>query len=151
MLVKENDFINYTFKDAVLYITIKKKSEPTDEEWEFSKSFIQSFYVSVNETENKFSILFDLRNLCILSFTRYKEWADLFIKNKELTRKYVYSTSIINTNTIIKAAINIFFTMYSTERPIKLTSNLKDSLEFINSNSPQTINLHQTYNCNENE
>ena len=43
MLVKENDFINFTFKDAVLYITIKKKSEPTDEEWEFSKSFIQSF------------------------------------------------------------------------------------------------------------
>ena len=41
--------------------------------------------------------------------------------------------------------------MYSTERPIKLTSNLKDSLEFINSNSPQTINLHQICNCNENE
>ena len=132
MLIEENNFINYTYTDSILYITIKNNSVPTTVEWEFSKKFMLSFYESAKQTKSRFSLIFDLRKLCILPFKMYQEWADLFISNKELTELYVNKTGIINNNKIIKGAINIFFNLYTTVRPLKLVSSMDEAHKFIN-------------------
>lgn len=152
MLVEENDFINYTFYNSILYITIKQNKTPTEEEWNFSKKFMINFYKSVKQSKTLFSMIFDLKNLCILPLKMYQDWANIFGDNKELTEQYLNGTSIINNNSLIKNTLNIFFKIYPTVRPIKLVSSMNDAMTFINESnnnlSHTNLNRQQQINYN---
>ena len=132
-ILKENNFSKFVFNDYILIITIKK-SQPNDKEWLETINLTKSFYELSKINNYNFSIIFDLRLMGILSYNRIKEWSDLFIKYKDNTKKYVTCSSIITNSFIIKNSLNIFFSIYTTVKPMKMVDNLNDALNFIKEN-----------------
>jgi hypothetical protein len=132
VVIKKNDFVEYKFENYILNIKILKP-QPTDEEWEFTKKTIIGFYEAALQKQYRFSLIFDLNNLGILDTNKIKEWANLFIQNKENTKKVINKSTMITNNTLVRITLNLFLTMYQTSRPSKLVGTYQEALEFINS------------------
>ena len=130
VLIQKNDFVNFEFQNQILIVTILK-SQPEEEEWEFTKKVMISYYDSAEIGNFRFSILFDLRKVGILPVKYYKEWADLFIEKKNLTEKYINKTCVLTDNIIIKNSFNFFFMIYKTSRPFKFIDSLEDGDIFL--------------------
>ena len=130
VLINENDFIIFQFDKPLLLIRVKKSS-PTDEEWKWTIDVMKLYYTTAEKANYRFSIIFDLAKLGLLDLKKYREWADLFIEYKELTKKYINKTSIITDNKLIKNSLNIFFNIYTTVRPMKLCENVEDAKQFV--------------------
>ena len=70
----------------------------------------------------------------ILEYCKIKEWSNLFIVYKDKTKKYIKCTTIITNSFFIKNTLNIFFSVYTTVKPMKMVNNIKDAYIFINEN-----------------
>ena len=81
--IKENGFVKFYFNDYILLITVKN-SQPNDLEWEDTIKLTKKFYDAAEIDKFKFSIIFDLKLMGILSYNKIKQWGDLFIEYKEL-------------------------------------------------------------------
>ena len=127
-----DDFIVYEYDNKLECLKgLILKSQPTEEEWKANINLLKTFYKLADNNNIKFSIIFDLRKLGILSYNYVNEWANLFLENKSLTEKLVYKSALITNNIIIKNAINAFFVLYKTVRPIKIVYNVQEALDFI--------------------
>jgi hypothetical protein len=120
------------FKKSILLITIKK-SQPTEDEWDMTKTTMKKYYKLFEQLGTKFSMIFNLLEMGLLSLKYYNDWADLFIEYKSKTEQYILATSIVVQSTVVRYAINAFFAIYTTVRPMKITYDEKESLNFINS------------------
>lgn len=116
----------------ILLITIKKLY-PSDTEWEETIQYIKYYYNYAEKENLIFSIIFDLRNMGLLSFKQINEWGDLFISYKEKTKLYIKCSTMITDSYIIKNVLNIFFNLYTTVKPMQIVSNINDAYNFINS------------------
>ena len=130
VLIKENEFCRFHFEGSIVLVTIIK-SVPSEEEWEWTKMIMLSFYESAEISNKKISIIFDLRLIGILPMKYYKEWSDLFISLKEKTQKYIHKTSILVDNVLIKTSLNCFFSIYTTVRPMKFVDSIDDGKKFV--------------------
>lgn len=130
VLIQKNDFVKFEFQNHILTVTILK-SQPEEDEWEYTKKIMISYYDSAVIGNFKFSILFDLRKLGILSVKYYKEWADLFIEKRELTEKHINKSCVLTDNIIIKNSFNFFFMIYKTSRPFKFIDSIEDGDKFL--------------------
>lgn len=134
VLTQKNKFVIFNFENFILTVTILKE-QPDEDEWEFTKKIMISYYDSAVIGDFKFSILFDLRKLGILPVKYYKEWADLFIEKKELTEKHIHRTCVITENIIIRNSFNFFFMIYKTSRPFKFVDSVDDGGLFLTEES----------------
>lgn len=127
-------FVKYklNINTNILLITIKKLY-PSDTEWEETIQYIKYYYNYAEKENLIFSIIFDLRNMGLLSFKQINEWGDLFISYKEKTKLYIKCSTMITDNYIIKNVLNIFFNLYTTVKPMQIVSNINDAYNFINS------------------
>lgn len=131
--IKENEFAKFYFKDYILLITVKI-SQPSDVQWNNTLKLMKSFYEAAEINNFEFSIIFDLKLMGILSYSKIKEWGDMFIEYKEKTKKHIKCTSIITDNFIIKNSLNLFFNIYTTVKPMKMVDNINDAYNFISEN-----------------
>lgn len=133
-IIFENMFVKYklNINTNILLITIKKLY-PSDTEWEETIQYIKYYYNYAEKENLIFSIIFDLRNMGLLSFKQINEWGDLFISYKEKTKLYIKCSTMITDNYIIKNVLNIFFNLYITVKPMQIVSNINDAYNFINS------------------
>ena len=131
MITKENNFVLFEFNNPVLYIKIKPNINPIDEDWDFCKKIMKSFFESAVIANYKLSIIFDLSNLDKLPSDKYKEWSNLFTTNKELTNLVVHKTSIITKKIFIKTAINAYFKIYDSVKPYKVVNSNIDALKYV--------------------
>jgi len=133
-IIFENMFVKYklNINTNILLITIKKLY-PSDTEWEETIQYIKYYYNYAEKENLIFSIIFDLRNMGLLSFKQINEWGDLFISYKEKTKLYIKCSTMITDNYIIKNVLNIFFNLYTTVKPMQIVSNINDAYNFINS------------------
>lgn len=130
VLCHENDFAQFNFQKPILTITVKKSS-PTKEEWEWTKETMVTYYKTIDSQNYKISIIFDLRKLGILDLGIFRDWAELFKEYKEYTKRCIHRTSILTDNTTIKIGLNLFFSIYTTVRPMKFVDNVAEGLEFV--------------------
>jgi hypothetical protein len=130
VVIKKNDFIEYKFQNYILTITVLKP-QPTNEEWEFTKSTIISFYEAALKGNYRFSLIFDLQNLGILDTVKIKEWANLFIQNRENSKKVINKSTMITNNTLVRITLNVFLSMYQTSRPSLIVASHKEAMEFL--------------------
>ena len=131
VLIKQNDFVQYKFENKILLIKILK-AQPTDEEWEFTKDTIMSFYDAALLKNYTISLVFDLKELGMLEIKKIKEWAELFKNNRHKTLKILKKSAMITDNTLFRITINMFLTMYKNTKPIKVVSSFEEALDFIN-------------------
>ena len=134
VLSRGNDFALFSFSKPLLTITVKKAT-PTAEEWEWTKQTMITFYQTIDSQGFRMSIIFDLRCLGIMELGIFKDWAELFQEYREYTKRCVYRTSIITDNLTIKIGLNLFFSLYTTVRPMKFASTLEEATQFVSETS----------------
>lgn len=127
---KENNFSKFNLDNYILTINVKK-SLPNDIEWEETINTMKDFYTAAEINDYKFSIIFDLRLMGILPLKKIRQWGDLFIDYKEKTKNHINCTSVITDSYLIKSTLNIFFSIYTTVRPMRIVNNIEESYEFI--------------------
>jgi len=132
MITKQNNFILFEFNNPILYIKIKQNIIPSDDDWDFCKKIINSFFESALIANYKLSLIFDLSNLNKLPSDQYKELSNLFTSNKELTNLVVHKTSFITNKIFIKTAINAYFKIYDSIKPYKVVNSNIDALKYVN-------------------
>jgi hypothetical protein len=118
-------------QDHVLTVTVLQTS-PTDTQWEETKQAMIDHYDCAEQKGYRFAIIFDLRLMGLLDMRFYQDWANLFVQQRERTAAHIECTSVVTSNPVIKAGMNLFFThLYSSIRPLKFASDPVEGLAFI--------------------
>ena len=130
MIEQSNDFISFKYENKTLLILVKKEI-PTDDEWLFSKNTMINYYKILQISNIKISLLFDIRKLGILNSAKYSEWAQLLHDRKNVTSEKINKTSVIINNAIVRGMVNVFFTLYTSVRPIKIFKTIEEGTIFI--------------------
>jgi hypothetical protein len=141
VLTNENDFALFSFSKPILTITVKKAS-PTTREWELTKQTMITYYKTIDQQQFRMAIIFDLRKLGIMDLAIFKEWATLFQEYRDYTKRCIHRTSIITDNITIKIGLNLFFSLYTTVRPMKFASNFSEAQEFVTTDYLLEANAH---------
>lgn len=134
MVIQKNKFVEFKFDKFILYITILKNTIPTEEEFIYTLTTMNSFYEAAKIGNYKFSIIFDIQNLAILPKKFYDKWAEYFKSNRMNTKLCINKTAIICNSSIVKSTLNIFFKIYKTEKPLLIVSSNEEAINFISSN-----------------
>lgn len=133
-IVRENSFVRFEYDhDQRLLTGTVKPIVPTDDEWAFAKSTIREFYKSALETRTVFGMVLDFRELQLLPYTRYDDWATFFNEAKPDTARCVHKTALVSDSLFIRTALNAFFTIYTAVRPTTFVSTLEEAVAFARS------------------
>jgi hypothetical protein len=131
MVVHENPFIRFELKGRILYVTVRHAVSPTDAEWAFAKHTMLLFYGAVQQSGQRIAIHFDLRRMGLLPPSRCTDWANLFIAQKEITRKHIVCTCLVTDSMLLRVAVNGFFKLYSPMRPVKFVETVAEACAWI--------------------
>ena len=134
ILICENNFIHFKYDhmQKILFVTAKP-NEPTDEEWEFVKDTIREYYDVAIKTNQKFSMLMDIRKLPNLHWSKYEDYRSFFNDLRSKTAICIHGTAIITETLFIRAALNAFFVIYTPERPMSFVESLEGAKKFFKS------------------
>ena len=97
-----------------------------------TKYFRLYYYLENNNL--RAGLVFNLEEL-FMQPTYLAEWKQLFIDNREKTKRYIIASSIIIENSIVRQVINLFFKTYDPIRPTRIVKNIEEGKNFINENS----------------
>ena len=125
------DSIPVPITQPVLFVTVQRAAPLDDAEWEGTIRNMTAFYDSAEQGGYRFSLVLDFRQMGVLSPHYAQEWASLFLKRKEQTRKCVVATAIITSNLIVKTSLNLFFALYSPVRPMSMVDNVEAARAFV--------------------
>ena len=130
MILQKNDFVTFSFEDHLLTITIQDK-EPTNEEWQFCKTHILSYYEAHIQKNTTFSIICDMANAKSLPMFRIMDWATFFRKTKKQIKKCIRCTAFVTEDNLVRNSMCLFFKLYSPARPIQFVQTIKDAQQWI--------------------
>ena len=130
----ENRFVRFA-KEPDLFVVTVSDLEPTDEEWEFTKNGILGRYAEALRERSRFALVFDFRNMALPSPERLQDFVDLFRRNTNATAACVVCTAIVTDSVMARAAINMFFSVYSSVRPVRLVSSVEEAREWCRESS----------------
>ena len=126
-------FFNSKIENNSIIFTILKPS-PNRKEWENAKQNILEWYQYLENNNLRAGLIFDLEELVYVNPTYLLEWKQLFIDNREKTKRYIIASSIIIENQIVRQVINLFFKAYDPIRPTKIVKDIEEAKNFINEN-----------------
>ena len=138
MLTQGNDFISFQFEKGTLNIVVHSK-QPTDEEWEETKSILLSYYEAHLKEHTRFTIVCNLQNMSLLSVQRTTDWANFFIENTENTKKCIQYTIFITDSSIIRMSMNVFFNLYTPVCPLAFLNSHDDIQEWVAQNGDKDL------------
>jgi hypothetical protein len=127
-------FFNSKIENNTIIFTILKPS-PNRGEWDNAKQNILDWYQYLENNNLRAGLIFDLEELVYVNPTYLLEWKQLFIDNREKTKRYIIASSIIIENQIVRQVINLFFKAYDPIRPTKIVKDIEEAKKFINENS----------------
>ena len=131
MLVHENDFVRFAFAPPLLHVTVRTNRAPTDDEWDFTKRTMVSFYTSAIQSGTRFAILFDLCQMGMLPLSRFIDWSQLFLAHRASTEKCVICTALVTDSDVLRVAVNGFFTLYNPVRPLQFVKSVAEGEAWI--------------------
>ena len=126
-------FYNSKIEDNSIIFTILKPS-PNRKEWDNAKQNILEWYQYLENNNLRAGLIFDLEELVYVNPSYLLEWKQLFIDNREKTKRYIIASSIIIENQIVRQVINLFFKAYDPIRPTKIVKDIEEAKNFINEN-----------------
>tara|TARA_R110002073_G_scaffold253016_8_gene415682 strand:+ start:1867 stop:2262 length:396 start_codon:yes stop_codon:yes gene_type:complete len=127
-------FFNSKIENNSIIFTILKSS-PNHEEWDSTKQNILEWYQYLENNNIRAGLIFNLEELVYINPSYLLEWKQLFIDNREKTKRYIIASSIIIENSIVRQVINLFFKAYDPMRPTRIVKNIEEGKYFINENS----------------
>ena len=127
-------FFNSKIENNSIIFTILKGS-PNREEWDSAKQNILEWYQYLEKNNIRAGLIFNLEELVYVNPSYLLEWKQLFIDNREKTKRYIIASSIIIENSIVRQVINLFFKAYDPMRPTRIVKNIEEGKYFINENS----------------
>jgi hypothetical protein len=127
-------FFNSKIENNSIIFTILKPS-PNREEWDSTKQNILEWYQYLENNNIRAGLIFNLEELVYINPSYLLEWKQLFIDNREKTKRYIIASSIIIENSIVRQVINLFFKAYDPMRPTRIVKNIEEGKYFINENS----------------
>lgn len=127
-------FFNSKMEKNCIIFTILKPS-PNREEWNSAKQNILDWYYYLENNNIRAGLVFNLEELVYVNPTYLVEWKQLFIDNREKTKRYIIASSIIIENSIVRQVINLFFKAYDPMRPTRIVKDIEEAKKFINENS----------------
>jgi hypothetical protein len=130
MKILENNFAEVTFESNIFKVNILD-SYPTIEEWTDCKDALENFYQAIEIKQLNFTVIYDISNLGMLPYTYIKELTDILLKYKDMTETLVIASIIIVNNKLIKNIVNTMFSLYPSERPIRIVNSFGEAKEFI--------------------
>ncbi len=126
-------FFNSKIENNSIIFTILKPSR-NRKEWENAKQNILEWYQYLENNNLRAGLIFDLEELVYVNPTYLLEWKQLFIDNREKTKRYIIASSIIIENQIVRQVINLFFKAYDPIRPTKIVKDKEVTKNFKNEN-----------------
>lgn len=126
-------FFNSKIENNSIIFTILKPS-PNRKEWDNAKQNILEWYQYLENNNLRAGLIFDLEELVYVNPSYLLEWKQLFIDNREKTKRYIIASSIIIENQIVRQVINLFFKAYDPIRPTKIVKDIEEAKNFINEN-----------------
>ena len=132
ILICENDFAHFKYErlQKILFITIKA-AIPSDKEWTVFKDILRNYYDVAIKTDQKFSMMIDLRNLTLLPWDKYNDYKNFFNELREKTKICIHGTALIVELTFVRAALNAFFLIYNAERPVSFVDTIDNGIDFL--------------------
>lgn len=127
-------FFNSKIENNSIIFTILKPS-PNREEWDSAKQNILEWYQYLKNNNIRAGLIFNLEELVYVNPSYLLEWKQLFIDNREKTKRYIIASSIIIENSIVRQVINLFFKAYDPIRPTRIVKDIEEAKNFINKNS----------------
>lgn len=127
-------FFNSKIENNSIIFTILKSS-PNREEWDSAKQNILEWYQYLENNNLRAGLIFNLEELIYVNPSYLLEWKQLFIDNREKTRRHIIASSIIIENSIVRQVINLFFKTYDPMRPTRIVKDIEEGKNFINENS----------------
>ena len=127
-------FFNSKIENNSIIFTILKSS-PNRQEWDSAKQNILEWYQYLENNNFRAGLIFNLEELVYVNPTYLLEWKQLFIDNREKTKRYIIASSIIIENSIVRQVINLFFKAYDPMRPTRIVKDIEEAKNFINENS----------------
>lgn len=134
ILICENDFAHFKYDhlQKILFITIKA-AIPSDKEWSEFKEILRNYYEVAIKSNQKFSMMIDLRNLTILPWDKYTDYTNFFNELRDKTKICIHATAIIVELAFVRATLNAFFLIYNAERPVSFVDSIDNGIEFFKS------------------
>ena len=131
ILICENNFVHFKYDhiQKILFVTVKPNM-PTDEEWKFVKDTIKDYYDVAIKTDQKFSMMMDIRNLPNLHWEKYEDYRTFFNDLRSKTAICIHGTAIITKMLFVRAALNAFFAIYTAERPVSFVDTIEGGKSF---------------------
>ena len=99
-------------------------------EWEQYLKDLSNIYNTYSE-EGRIYLIWDLTDSELIPLRWMHEHATLLENIKQQTSEYLIASSVIITNSIIRQILNSFFRIYKNKRPVKITKNLYEAIEFV--------------------
>jgi hypothetical protein len=127
-----NDFITFHFdgKTQILLVTVLKSSA-TDQEWTRAKTLTKLFFYKFSNLEKRSSIVFNVLKLGVLSPKRFRDCSKMFVEFKPQTKKSILATSIVVKSFFVVRMFNLFFSFYTTVRPMKMVETEKEAFAYL--------------------
>ena len=119
MLIHENAYIRFAFESPYLYVTILRKSSPSNEDWSFALKTLLDFYTAAETANTRIAVKIDLRLMAMLSMKHWKQLADTLDGVRDRTNKIIYGTCMVNESGMVRVAINGLLGIYGPVRPMK--------------------------------
>ena len=138
-------FFNSKIENNSIIFTILKPS-PNRKEWDDAKQNILEWYQYLENNNLRAGLIFDLEELVYVNPTYLLEWKQLFIDNREKTKRYIIASLIIIENQIVRQVINLFFKAYDPIRPTKIVKDIEEAKNFINENFMNENFMNENFN-----
>ena len=127
-----NTFLKSSLSGDVLTLEVMKGT-PNDQEWEMSKTMIDTLYTYLENSNIRVGLLFMLHNLVFIKPKHISEWKEIFNSKREKTKKYIIGTAIVIENFLVRTIVNTFFSSFGSERPVKFVKTKEEGITFIKS------------------
>ena len=93
----------------------------------------ENFFDNCKLSNQKFGIIFNLKNLKNLDLIIITKVCELFFKYNDLLKSLLIGNCIIMNKDNAKILLNLFLKFYIPVKPIKLTNNISESYTFLDS------------------
>lgn len=132
ILICETNFAHFKYNhlQKILFITIKA-TLPSDKDWSEFKDILRDYYDVAIKTNQKFSMMMDIRNLNTVPWEKYDDYKNFFNELREKTKICIHGTAIIVELLLVRSALNAFFVLYKAERPVSFVDSIDAGIDFL--------------------
>ena len=133
-VVKFVEFTQIINKESRILLLDVQHAAPTPLQWAFTINELKENIENLKQLNLKFSFIFNVKKIGIISTEYILDFVNLFISYGELLENRLIATSVIYEGSIINTIFELIKLFYKTKKPIDFVKDMNSAVNFINSN-----------------